>query len=216
MLCCFYNEAWSKLTCGEVVFIVVANQPRWSVHDRQGDHSGMVIKRGSTITLTHPHDPPFPSLQVFKGVEYVSFMSLSHNVPILSCGGISKRFMVPGWRLGWIKIIDRGGAFEKEVRPGLSRLAMKLLGPCSLIQAALPHMFNHTPKEYFDRNMEIFRRNAELVYEGLKNAAGCSPVMPAGTMYMMVSERVGLHACIMMWPWTSKCMMMSEWVGLLA
>ena len=86
--------------------------------------------------------------------------------------------------------MDRGGAFEREVRPGLSRLAMKLLGPCTLVQAALPHMFRHTPQDYHRRSMEIVRRNAELVYDGLKKAAGCSPVMPAGSMYMMVREGV--------------------------
>ena len=120
-------------------------------------------------------------------MEYVSLSSLSSHVPILSCGGISKRFMVPGWRLGWIIVHDRGGAFEKEVRPGLSHLAMKLLGPCTLIQAALPHLIQHTPQEFHDRSMEIIRRNAELVYEGLGRADGCRPVMPAGSMYMMVS-----------------------------
>ncbi len=125
---------------------------------------------------------------MFAGEEYVSLPSLSSRVPILSCGGISKRYMVPGWRLGWIQIHDRGGAFEREVRPGLSRLAMKLLGPCTLVQAALQHMFQHTSQEYHDRSMEIVHRNAELVYEGLKKAAGCSPVMPAGSMYMMVRE----------------------------
>ena len=124
--------------------------------------------------------------QVFPGQEYVSLAALSENVPILSCGGISKRYMVPGWRLGWVLIYDRNNLFKDEVIPGLSRLAMKLLGPCTLIQAALPHIFDHTPQSYYDGNMRIFQRNAELVYKGLKTAPGLSPVMPAGSMYMMV------------------------------
>ena len=126
------------------------------------------------------------SLQVFPGQEYVSLAALSENVPILSCGGISKRYMVPGWRLGWVSIYDRNNLFKDEVIPGLSRLAMKLLGPCTLIQAALPHIFDHTPQSFYDRNMRIFQRNAELVYKGLTSAPGLNPVMPAGSMYMMV------------------------------
>lgn len=35
---------------------------------------------------------------VFPGNEYHSVSSLSRNVPVLSCGGITKRFLVPGWR----------------------------------------------------------------------------------------------------------------------
>ena len=41
--------------------------------------------------------------------------TLSKNVPMLVCGGISKKYMVPGWRMGWILIHDRNGAFKDEV-----------------------------------------------------------------------------------------------------
>lgn len=49
---------------------------------------------------------------VFPGIEYHSISSLSVNVPVLTCGGLTKRFLVPGWRLGWIVIHDRHNAFE--------------------------------------------------------------------------------------------------------
>lgn len=52
---------------------------------------------------------------VFPGIEYHSVSSLSKNVPVLSCGGLTKRFLVPGWRLGWIIIHDRNDTF-KELR----------------------------------------------------------------------------------------------------
>lgn len=49
---------------------------------------------------------------VFPNVEYHSISSLSKNVPVLSCGGLTKRFLVPGWRLGWIVIHDRNNIFD--------------------------------------------------------------------------------------------------------
>lgn len=52
---------------------------------------------------------------VFSGVDYHSISSLSKNVPVLSCGGLTKRFLVPGWRLGWIVIHDRNDIF-KDIR----------------------------------------------------------------------------------------------------
>lgn len=42
--------------------------------------------------------------------------SLSSSVPILSCGGLAKRWLVPGWRMGWILIHDRNEIFGSEVR----------------------------------------------------------------------------------------------------
>lgn len=41
--------------------------------------------------------------------------SLSSDVPILACGGLAKRWLVPGWRMGWILIHDRNDIFGNEV-----------------------------------------------------------------------------------------------------
>ena len=38
---------------------------------------------------------------VFPGRIFFSFAEISSTVPIIVCGGISKRFLVPGWRMGW-------------------------------------------------------------------------------------------------------------------
>lgn len=52
---------------------------------------------------------------VFPGTDFISVSSLSKTVPVLSCGGLTKRFLVPGWRIGWIVIHDRYDVFD-EVR----------------------------------------------------------------------------------------------------
>lgn len=54
--------------------------------------------------------------QVFSDGKYEPLATLSTNVPILSCGGLAKRWLVPGWRLGWILIHDRRDIFGNEVR----------------------------------------------------------------------------------------------------
>ena len=64
---------------------------------------------------------------------------------------------------------------------------MKLLGPCTFNQAALPYIFENVPQSYHQRSMDIFERNAKVCYEMLKDVAGISPIMPTGAMYMMVS-----------------------------
>ena len=52
---------------------------------------------------------------VFNGQQFYSIASLSKNVPILSCGGIGKKYLVPGWRIGWILIHDKNEILKKEV-----------------------------------------------------------------------------------------------------
>lgn len=86
---------------------------------------------------------------VFPGTEYCSVSSLSKTVPVLSCGGLTKRFLVPGWRMGWIIVHDRNGAFD-EVRKGLANLISRIMGANTVIQGALPAILRNTPQSFFD------------------------------------------------------------------
>ena len=50
---------------------------------------------------------------IFGGEKFFPIASLAHNVPVLTLGGLSKRWLVPGWRLGWILISDKNGILAK-------------------------------------------------------------------------------------------------------
>lgn len=79
---------------------------------------------------------------------------VSDRVPILSCNALSKRFILPGWRFGWIAIHDPKNHL-KDVRHGFNDLTTRILGPNSLVQAALTDIVEQTPQTYFDEIMQI-------------------------------------------------------------
>lgn len=89
----------------------------------------------------------------FGDVEFHPLSSLSKNVPVLTCSGLSKRFMMPGIRMGWILINDRNGRLA-DVRQGLKNVTGRILGPCSAVQHALPEILRRTPETFFSANME--------------------------------------------------------------
>lgn len=91
---------------------------------------------------------------VFPGIEYVATSSLSKTVPVLSCGGLTKRFLVPGWRLGWIVVHDRNGVL-KDVHQGLESLSTRILGGNMLVQGALPAILKNTPQSFFDNLINV-------------------------------------------------------------
>ncbi|XP_054712111.1 tyrosine aminotransferase-like [Uloborus diversus] len=123
---------------------------------------------------------------VFKGETFHPIATLSTQVPILSCGGLTKKFLVPGWRMGWILIHDRQGIFAKEVRRGLQALSQRIIGSNTIVQGALPNILKDTPESFFDNNIETVQRNAVLSYSILAEVPGLCPIMPSGAMYMMV------------------------------
>lgn len=89
---------------------------------------------------------------VYSGVEFHSFSALSKEVPILACSGLSKRFLVPGIRLGWIIVHDRNESLS-EVKQGLRNVSARILGPNSTVQYAIPEILQNTPKHFYINTM---------------------------------------------------------------
>ncbi|XP_053126404.1 tyrosine aminotransferase [Hemicordylus capensis] len=123
---------------------------------------------------------------VFEDCKYESLAKLSTNVPILSCGGLAKRWLVPGWRMGWILIHDRREIFGKEIRDGLLRLSQRILGPCTVVQGALGRILRRTSPEFYHNTLSFLKSNADLCYAALSTVCGLHPVRPSGAMYLMV------------------------------
>ncbi|XP_067120150.1 tyrosine aminotransferase-like [Centruroides vittatus] len=123
---------------------------------------------------------------IFPGETFYPLSSLSKDVPILTCGGITKRFMVPGWRMGWIIIHDKNDIFGTQIRNGLQNLCQRIMGCNTIVQGALPTILNDTPHHFFTECISTVKNNAETAYTALHHVPGLMPIMPAGAMYMMV------------------------------
>lgn len=134
---------WHKLGTTPLDFFVVCSRPfrldyytvlhflcckyclQLNVSSIQGQHK---LALAVTILASGLHFVPAPVFQVFPGCSCPSMASLSTDVPILSCGGLAKRWLVPGWRMGWILIHDRNDLFGSEV--------------CSFFVYSFVHSFN--------------------------------------------------------------------------
>eukprot|EP00618_Florenciella_parvula_P036621 CAMPEP_0119494578 /NCGR_PEP_ID=MMETSP1344-20130328/18478_1 /TAXON_ID=236787 /ORGANISM="Florenciella parvula, Strain CCMP2471" /LENGTH=335 /DNA_ID=CAMNT_0007530085 /DNA_START=18 /DNA_END=1022 /DNA_ORIENTATION=+ len=75
----------------------------------------------------------------FTGHEFTPIAALTTTVPVLAVGGMAKMFCVPGWRVGWIMVIDRNNVLtEGGMRQGLMNLSQLILGANALVQSAIP------------------------------------------------------------------------------
>lgn len=59
---------------------------------------------------------------------------------------MSKRFLLPGWRFGWVCLHDPLGV-AGAIKDGMAVWANRFFGPSSLSQAALPDILD-TPAEW--------------------------------------------------------------------
>lgn len=128
---------------------------------------------------------------VFKGNEYIPLARLSQESkelawPILTCSGLAKRFLVPGWRFGWVTVHEPEGYDLSAIRKGLFDLSTLIIGACTLIQSALPEIFANIPESFYEDTNGVLERNAQFLSESLVGIEGLKVIKPQGTMYMLV------------------------------
>lgn len=114
------------------------------------------------------------------------------KVPVLTLGSMSKRWMVPGWRLGWLVPTDPNGFLHKS---GLLEQIKAFLDiasdPATFIQAAVPEIIEKTEGEFFSRVIDALRQDADIIFEKLKEIPQITcPNKPEGSMFAMAKLNV--------------------------
>lgn len=137
---------------------------------------------------------------VWDGAEYFPIAGLTDTVPVLTVSGLAKLFLVPGWRVGWVIVNDKGGVFEK-VRTGLFKMSQLILGATRIVQPAIVRCLTPSTDEdkaamaeFHKSTREKLEVNAHVCVEKLSGIAGLRVVVPRGAMYVMVgvdTERLG-------------------------
>lgn len=122
---------------------------------------------------------------VFSPNVFHPMATVEPRIPILTCSGLAKRFLAPGWRVGWVLVHDQGESL-KEIREALVDLAGIILGANSLMQAAIPDIFDNVPASFHQQINEYVGNNAQIAYNCLSGAPGLTVACPQGAFYMMV------------------------------
>ncbi|MED6168391.1 hypothetical protein PIB30_011282 [Stylosanthes scabra] len=115
-------------------------------------------------------------------------------VPVLTLGSLSKRWIVPGWRLGWFVTTDPNGYFKKpKVVERIKKYFDLLGGPATFIQAAVPCIINQTEESFFSKTLDTLRLTSDLCCKEIEEIPCIfCPHKPQGSMAMMVKLNLSL------------------------
>jgi len=155
------------------------------------------------LALAHRYKLPIITDEIYADIVFSSekFYALAGltsgaiDVPILTCGGLAKQFLVPGWRMGWIAIHDLQPPHTPvltAVREGANRLAQLILGATTVLQAALPTIFTKLDPHFYTTLNATLEKQAMLFYQLIGECKGLKPVRPQGAMYVMVGVDVSM------------------------
>ena len=107
--------------------------------------------------------------------------SFDIDVPIITIGSISKTFLAPGWRVGWLFFSNVG----EEYKQVLMKLKRVMLGSPHPLQNTLPAALNGDMIFLEDVKAKLIRRR-DLVVEAIEKIDGLSVVKPNGAFYAFV------------------------------
>ncbi|XP_010250300.1 PREDICTED: probable aminotransferase TAT2 isoform X2 [Nelumbo nucifera] len=105
---------------------------------------------------------------------FVPMGVFGETVPVLTLGSISKRWIVPGWRLGWLVTSDPNGILKET-------------------KGAILQILEKTKGDFFKKIIDILRQDADIIYQRIREI-GCitCPHKPEGSMFVMVKLDLSL------------------------
>lgn len=114
--------------------------------------------------------------------KHISIASLTSNIPVLTINGLSKSYLVPGWRVGWMAVsnIEEDSPYLTTIKRLLdARLCCP--GPQQFaIKAAL-----EGPQEHLIEVCQKLRDRRDLVHERINKIKGLSCIQPDAAFYAM-------------------------------
>ncbi|GMY31896.1 probable aminotransferase TAT2 isoform X3 [Fagus crenata] len=116
------------------------------------------------------------------------------EVPVLTLGSISKRWIVPGWRLGWFVTSDPNGTFrEPKTIERIKKYFDILGGPATFIQAAVPNILEKTDEAFFKKTINLLKQTTDIFCDKIKEIPCVTcPHKPEGSMAVMVKLNISL------------------------
>ncbi len=118
---------------------------------------------------------------LFEGEEHTSIASLDSEAPMITFGGLSKNYMVPGFRIGW-GIASGNKAILKDYIEAINKLLRARLSANHPEQYAIPTALEGDQSHLVTANKKLTSRR-DMTVEMLNAIPGISCVKPEGAFY---------------------------------
>ncbi|MFC2135275.1 aminotransferase class I/II-fold pyridoxal phosphate-dependent enzyme [Bacteroidota bacterium] len=118
---------------------------------------------------------------LMDGQKHISIASLNKDVPCITFGGLSKNYMVPGWRIGWGIVSGDKARLENYIEAINKLLRARLCANHPEQYAIAPALTGD--QSHITEAIEKLTRRRDMTFEMLNSVPGLSCVKPGGAFY---------------------------------
>jgi alanine-synthesizing transaminase len=161
------------------IVLINPNNPTGSVCTRAMLEQIAEVARQHSLLIFS--DEIYDKLILDQTDEHISMAAVAPDLPVVTFGGLSKNYLVPGWRIGW-GIVSGEAATVKNYNEGIQRLLRARL--CAnhpeqyAIKAAL-----EGPQEHLVEVRKKLRSRRDLTVQWCNTTPRVSCVSPRGAFY---------------------------------
>ncbi|KAL6975861.1 zinc-finger protein, partial [Sarracenia purpurea var. burkii] len=158
------------------------------------DHMNKIAATARKLGILLIADEAYDHL-AFGSNPFVPMGVFASITPVLTLGTISKRWVIPGWRLGWMVTNDPNGILQKSrIVESLKSYLNITADPTTLVQGAVTQVIKNTTEDFFLKTTNIIRGAANICYDRLEEIPCITcPHKPEGSMFTMVK----LNLCLL-------------------
>jgi alanine-synthesizing transaminase len=163
----------------KAILLINPNNPTGAVYSRRTLEKVLELARQRGLVIFA--DEIYEKLIFDPREKHISIATLATDVPVITFNGLSKAYLVPGWRIGWA--IATG---PREVLHPYLEAVHRLLRA----RLSAPHPFQHAirtalegPQDHLLEVREKLRRRAEITVDWAKRTPRVKLVAPKGAFY---------------------------------
>lgn len=120
---------------------------------------------------------------VFKsGVKCAS--ALNKDAVVICLNGLSKLYLMTGWRIGYIYVLDPTGRYEEEIFNWLIKRCRLRLSACTPTQVAAAIALRKSRRKHVSEMINKLRERRDYVYRRIEEIEGLEAVKPQGAFYI--------------------------------
>ena len=161
------------------ILLITPNNPTGAVYSKRTLEKILELAREHGLMIFA--DEIYDKLIFDPEEKHVSTATLATDVPIVTFNGLSKAYLVPGWRIGWA-IATGPRAVLHPYMEAVHRLLRARL--------SAPHPFQHAikpalegPQDHLDVMLRKLKRRADLTVQWAKRTPHVKLIAPKGAFY---------------------------------
>ncbi len=161
------------------IVVINPNNPTGAVYSRRTLEAIAEIARRNNLVILC--DEIYDKLILDSDVQHIAMASLAPDVPVVTLGGLSKNYLVPGWRIGW-GIVSGDPAQVRNYCEGVYKLLRARLSASYPMQCAIPPALDG-PQDHLQVATAKMRARRDLLVEWANATPHVSCVPPRAAFY---------------------------------